>query len=51
MKIRNGMQNVKRNPVWIIAILVFSGLLLLIEVSYAKEGVWVKKSIMPTPRY
>jgi N-acetylneuraminic acid mutarotase len=51
MKIRSGMQNVKRNPVWIITILVFSGLLLFIEVSYAKEGVWVKKSIMPTPRY
>ena len=42
--------NKKRNFVWILTILMFTGLLGLAEMSLAAEGSWTKKADMPTPR-
>ena len=50
MKTQKTTHNKKRNSVWILTILMFSGLLGLAEMSLAAEGSWTKKADMPTTR-
>ena len=51
MKRKETTHNKKRNFVWILAILMFSGLLSSAEMSLAAEGFWTKKADMPTERF
>ena len=50
MKNPKTTHNKKRNSVWILTILMFSGLLGLADMSLAAEGSWTKKADMPTTR-
>ena len=50
MKTQKTTHNKKRNSVWILTILMFSGLLGLAEMSLAAADPWIRKADMPTTR-
>ena len=50
MKTQEGIHHIKRYSIWILANLMFIGLLGIASMSLAAEGAWTRKADMPTAR-